>query len=163
MNKPEPIKHNFTINAKYVAESGESIDIINVTDTHIQFCKRDITGRTTSIGNSLIHLFPNKLKGYSLYDDSLLPSVWDAQTGGSHYSRMKIQPSKFCRANDIRFHEGCVIKRMCRHTYKAGAEDCIKAIDEIRAILEEDYGVRSKLVKDDLAYDVAMNQLRSKQ
>lgn len=82
-----------------------------------------------------------------------LDSVWDTQTGGSHYSCMKLQPSQFCRMNNIPFHEGCVIKRMCRHKAKAGAEDCKKAIDEIRAILEEDYGVRSKLEVDQEAYN----------
>ena len=157
----EPMACIYELDSKYVNEAGETIDIVTISDTHVQYRQVQPDGKCISIGNSLIRLFHNKLKGYTLVDDSALHSVWATQTGGSHYSRMKIQPSLFCRANDIQFHEGCVIKRMCRHAFKAGAEDCIKAIDEIRAILEEDYGVRSKLIKDDIAYNASMNALRS--
>lgn len=52
---------------------------------------------------------------------------------------MPIQPAHFIRANDIPFHEGCVIKYVCRHRLKNRADDIRKAIHFLEMILEEDY------------------------
>tara|TARA_R110000850_G_scaffold258068_1_gene384523 strand:+ start:215 stop:598 length:384 start_codon:yes stop_codon:yes gene_type:complete len=62
------------------------------------------------------------------------------QEGGDHYKQMKIQPVEFIYANHIQFLEGCVIKRVCRHRAKNGAEDIRKAIHELNLILELEYG-----------------------
>lgn len=64
------------------------------------------------------------------------------QVGGSHYRDYEIQPVEFIDRNKISFLEGCVIKRMCRHAAKNGAEDLRKAIHEIELILELRYGER---------------------
>tara|TARA_R110000851_G_scaffold30569_2_gene83440 strand:+ start:605 stop:769 length:165 start_codon:yes stop_codon:yes gene_type:complete len=53
---------------------------------------------------------------------------------------MKIQPVEFIHANNIPFLDGCVIKRVCRHRAKNGAEDIRKAIHELNLILELEYG-----------------------
>lgn len=62
----------------------------------------------------------------------------NVQVGGDHYN-MKIQPVEFITANDLTFLEGCVIKRVCRHRNKNGAEDIRKAIHELNLILELEY------------------------
>jgi hypothetical protein len=64
----------------------------------------------------------------------------DAQEGGDHYKNMAIQPVEFIAANKIQFLDGCVIKRVCRHRAKNGAEDIKKAIHELNLILELEYG-----------------------
>ena len=64
----------------------------------------------------------------------------DKQEGGDHYKTMKIQPVEFIHANKIPFLDGCVIKRVCRHRSKNGAEDIRKAIHELNLILELEYG-----------------------
>ena len=61
------------------------------------------------------------------------------QEGGDHYRRMKIQPIEFIQANGLTFLEGCVIKRVCRHRNKNGAEDIRKAIHELQLILSMEY------------------------
>ena len=66
-------------------------------------------------------------------------SVYDKQVGGSHYKKMKIQPSKFVIENELLFPEGSVIKYICRHRFKNGKEDLIKAIHFIEMIIERDY------------------------
>ena len=66
-------------------------------------------------------------------------SVYDKQVGGSHYKKMKIQPSKFVIENELLFPEGCVIKYICRHRFKNGKEDLLKAIHFIEMIIERDY------------------------
>ena len=66
-------------------------------------------------------------------------SVWDKQHGGSHYQKFKIQPSKFVVENELLFPEGSVIKYICRHPYKNGKEDLLKAIHFIEMIIERDY------------------------
>mgnify|MGYP003632951770 CR=1 FL=1 len=64
----------------------------------------------------------------------------DMQEGGDHYKNMAIQPVEFILANKIQFLDGCVIKRVCRHRAKNGAEDIRKAIHELNLILELEYG-----------------------
>ena len=66
-------------------------------------------------------------------------SVYDKQVGGPHYKKMKIQPSKFVIENELLFPEGSVIKYICRHRFKNGKEDLLKAIHFIEMIIERDY------------------------
>ena len=66
-------------------------------------------------------------------------SVYDKQIGGFHYKKMKIQPSKFVIENELLFPEGSVIKYICRHRFKNGKEDLLKAIHFIEMIIERDY------------------------
>ncbi len=66
-------------------------------------------------------------------------SVYNKQIGGSHYKKMKIQPSKFVIENELLFPEGSVIKYICRHRFKNGKEDLLKAIHFIEMIIERDY------------------------
>ena len=67
-------------------------------------------------------------------------SVYNKQNGGTHYRKMKIQPSKFVIENKLLFPEGNVIKYICRHPYKGGKEDLEKAKHFIDMIIERDYG-----------------------
>tara|TARA_Y100001963_G_scaffold2223_1_gene2991 strand:+ start:390 stop:656 length:267 start_codon:yes stop_codon:yes gene_type:complete len=64
---------------------------------------------------------------------------YDKQIGGSHYKKMKIQPSRFVIENELLFPEGNVIKYICRHRYKNGKEDLEKAVHFIEMIIERDY------------------------
>jgi len=66
-------------------------------------------------------------------------STYNKQIGGTHYRRMKIQPSKFVIENKLLFPEGNVIKYICRHPYKGGKEDLLKAKHFIDMIIERDY------------------------
>ena len=66
-------------------------------------------------------------------------SAYDKQVGGSHYKKMKIQPSKFVIEKELLFPEGNVIKYICRHRYKNGKEDLEKAVHFIEMIIERDY------------------------
>ena len=66
-------------------------------------------------------------------------SAYKKQVGGSHYSKFKIQPSKFINDNKLLFAEGNAIKYICRHKYKNGKEDLKKAIHYIEMIIERDY------------------------
>ena len=66
-------------------------------------------------------------------------SVYDKQIGGSHYKKMKIHPSKYVIEKELLFQEGKVIKYICRHRFKNGKEDLLKAIHFIEMIIERDY------------------------
>lgn len=72
--------------------------------------------------------------------DIALPSAFDRQEGGSHYADFEIQPSEFILANGLGFVEGNVIKYVCRHRNKGGAQDLRKAIHYIEMLLETEYG-----------------------
>lgn len=61
------------------------------------------------------------------------------QEGGSHYKDNAIQPVEFITANKLNFLEGCVVKRICRHRRKNGAEDIRKAIHELELLLAFEY------------------------
>ena len=84
-----------------------------------------------------------KVKDYIKRMDSLYKtkpeSSYDKQIGGTHYKKMKIQPSKFVIENKLLFPEGNVIKYICRHPYKGGKEDLEKAKHFIDMIIERDY------------------------
>jgi len=66
-------------------------------------------------------------------------SAYDKQIGGTHYKKMKIQPSRFVIENKLPFPEGNVIKYICRHPYKDGKQDLEKAKHFIDMIIERDY------------------------
>ena len=80
-------------------------------------------------------------------DDRLLKYVADRkkenalrkQVGGSHYATMKIQPVEFITANELGFLEGNIVKYVCRHHAKNGAEDIKKAIHYCELLLQTKY------------------------
>jgi len=75
-------------------------------------------------------------------------SAYDKQIGGTHYKKMKIQPSKFVIENKLLFPEGSVIKYICRHQYKGGKEDLEKAKHFIDMIIERDYETENEKQTD---------------
>jgi len=83
------------------------------------------------------------LIGHECY---LTPKGWvpstalDKQEGGNHYKDMKIQPVEFITANNLGFLEGNVVKYICRHHAKNGAEDIKKAIHYCELLLQTKYG-----------------------
>jgi hypothetical protein len=62
------------------------------------------------------------------------------QEGGNHYKDMAIQPVEFITANNLGFLEGNVVKYICRHHAKNGAEDIKKAIHYCELLLQNKYG-----------------------
>ena len=68
-------------------------------------------------------------------------SALDSQVGGSHYKDRKIQPVQYIEANELKFLEGCVVKRVTRHDKPTGKgrQDIEKAIHELRLLLELRY------------------------
>lgn len=67
-------------------------------------------------------------------------SASEEQIGGKHYKDFAIQPSEFIQRNRIPWNEGNVIKYVCRHRQKNGAEDIKKAIHYLQLLLEWEYG-----------------------
>jgi hypothetical protein len=62
------------------------------------------------------------------------------QIGGSHYAEMAIQPIEFITANNLSFLEGNIIKYVCRHRNKNGADDIKKAMHYCELLLQMEYG-----------------------
>ena len=62
------------------------------------------------------------------------------QVGGSHYAEMAIQPIEFITANQLSFLEGNIIKYVCRHQNKNGADDIKKAMHYCELLLQMEYG-----------------------
>ena len=71
-------------------------------------------------------------------------NAYKKQIGGSHYLKMKIQPSEFANKNNLPFAEGNAIKYICRHKYKGGKEDLKKAKHYIEMIEERDYQTKKQ-------------------
>ncbi len=69
-------------------------------------------------------------------------SALDTQIGGSHYREGGIQPVQYIEANQLGFLEGCVVKRLTRHSRETGKgrQDIEKAIHELQLLLELRYG-----------------------
>ena len=62
------------------------------------------------------------------------------QVNGSHYVDMAIQPIEFITANGLDFLQGNIIKYVCRHKNKNGADDIKKAIHYCELLLQIEYG-----------------------
>lgn len=69
-----------------------------------------------------------------------LTNALNKQVGGNHYASMAIQPVEFIVLNEMGFLEGNIIKYICRHQDKNGAEDIKKAIHYCELLLEIKYG-----------------------
>jgi len=69
-----------------------------------------------------------------------IPTALNKQEGGNHYKNMKIQPIEFITANNLGFIEGNVVKYICRHEAKNGAEDIKKVIHYCELLLQTKYG-----------------------
>jgi len=61
------------------------------------------------------------------------------QEGGSHYTKMAIQPIEYITANNLGYLEGNVIKYVSRHKVKGGKEDILKAIHYLQFIIAKYY------------------------
>ena len=53
----------------------------------------------------------------------------DKQIAGNHYKELTIQPVEFCQKNELNYCESAIIKYVCRHRNKNGADDIQKVID----------------------------------
>lgn len=71
-------------------------------------------------------------------------SALDVQEGGGHYKSFPIQPIEFVHKNGIPFIEGNIIKYICRHKDKNGAEDIKKVIHYCEILLELEYNVQTR-------------------
>lgn len=65
-------------------------------------------------------------------------SAWDRQEGGDHYSRFKIQPTKYIADNGLGWYAGNVIKYVTRAPFKGQfVKDLRKAIHYIELWIED--------------------------
>lgn len=62
-------------------------------------------------------------------------SAWDTQVGGSHYTKMKIQPFQFSMANGLDPMQHTIIKYVARFRDKNGIEDLEKAKQTIDLLI----------------------------
>lgn len=82
----------------------------------------------------------------------------NAQIGGAHYKNMPIQPAEFCQKNGLNFCESAVVKYVCRHGSKNGAEDIRKAIHFLELILEWNYNDSGRQPSDMDVYQQAASE-----
>jgi len=62
------------------------------------------------------------------------------QNKSGTYTSLPIQPWHFSEVNNLSFLEGCIVKRVCRHRKKDGAQDLDKAIEELKLLKYHLYG-----------------------
>lgn len=58
------------------------------------------------------------------------------EVGGDHYKRMVIDVFLFAEANGLTFMEASAIKYICRHRFKNGKEDLLKALHTIDRLIK---------------------------
>lgn len=73
-------------------------------------------------------------------DDPFDPPT-DNATNPGHYNQYEIEPIEFLMKNGIGYAEANVIKYVCRHEQKNGAEDIAKAMTYLEFILKYKYGI----------------------
>ena len=70
--------------------------------------------------------------------------IFTTQVGGSHYTRMAIQPLEYVIANGIGFVEGSVIKYVSRWRFKNGLEDLRKAHHMLGVLIASEEATQEK-------------------
>ena len=65
--------------------------------------------------------------------------AYDAQVGGSHYKKLKIQPMQYSMANGLDACQHTAVKYITRHDDKAGKKDLYKALHVVMLLIEEKY------------------------
>lgn len=65
--------------------------------------------------------------------------AYDAQVGGDHYKKLKIQPMQYSMANELDACQHTAIKYITRHEDKAGKKDLYKALHVTMLLIEEKY------------------------
>lgn len=68
-----------------------------------------------------------------------LTKAYDAQVGGDHYKKLKIQPMQYSMANELDACQHTAIKYITRHEDKAGKKDLYKALHVTMLLIEEKY------------------------
>ena len=76
-------------------------------------------------------------KGDAQYEPTKKPT--DAQVGGNHYQKYKIQPVEFIMKNNVPYVEGNVIKYVMRFRDKNGLEDLLKARQYLDMLIAAEY------------------------
>ena len=61
------------------------------------------------------------------------------QVGGTHYSKLEIQPTEYIQKNNLTFIEGNIIKYVTRHRHKHGKQDLLKALHYLQQLIEYEY------------------------
>lgn len=80
------------------------------------------------------HVTADTAEDDDYYDDD--EAIDEDVTHQPHYTRFKIQPIEFIKANDLGFLEGNVIKYICRYPYKGTPlKDLYKAKDYIEHLI----------------------------
>ena len=111
----------------------------SIPDDCIELFEYALPCEKRSIGELLIDHMKKDYLGNNDKKTKSAVAPLDRQEGGSHYKDCTIQPVEFITANKLNFLEGCVIKRICRHRRKNGAEDIRKAIHELELLLALEY------------------------
>lgn len=97
-----------------------------------------IDGRMQIVGSGADKDWNEKTETFDVYIKE--QTALDKQEGGNHYKDMAIQPVEFITANNLGFLEGNIVKYVCRHHAKNGAEDIRKAIHYCEMLLQTKYG-----------------------
>ncbi len=74
-----------------------------------------------------------------------LPSQFESQIAGNHYSKQGMQPMVYILANKLDFSSGNIVKYITRFRDKNGAEDLKKVIQYAQFLLEDEYNITSKI------------------
>lgn len=67
-------------------------------------------------------------------------SAFNTQVGGSHYTKLAIQPMEYSFKNKLDPCQHTAIKYITRFRDKGGKQDLEKAIDCIQMLIEMEYG-----------------------
>lgn len=77
------------------------------------------------------------------HDETLrraVKSAFDTQVGGTHYTKLAIQPMEYSFRNNLDPCQHTIIKYVTRFRDKGGKQDLEKAIDCINMLIEMEYG-----------------------
>jgi hypothetical protein len=120
-----PAAYKLTVGKEYTVTEGGTEELYDVIDDQ-GIARQCFKWRFEPLKN------PSKLpEGMKLKGPAK-----ENQIGGSHYTKLKIQPYEYCMANGIPYVESNAIKYLTRWRDKGGVEDLKKAIHSIQWLIE---------------------------
>lgn len=113
-------------------DEGTVLDVVDFKANHlggIRYSLRGPDGMRVTIDSEDIQQYCSKAENNQ-------NAAFGKQVGGSHYSKLKIQPMQYSLANDLNYAQANAIKYITRYKDKNGIEDLKKAIHCLELLIE---------------------------
>lgn len=92
------------------------------------------------VSKPMVYAVRSKMAAVEVVAEPTLPAVDTHQVGGSHYTKLAIQPWEVIENNEMGFFDGNALKYIMRFRAKGGVQDLEKARHYLDKLIELEHG-----------------------